>query len=588
MSKNSLALATALYAFASTDEAGEKFHRCSPAERLDGLLKGMPVIEPRPAAFSWWVSVVDTPPSGWTRREEMASYAEALGWKFIDAGWNPWQRCPSGLASVTTPVDLLDLFLVRGRVDLVKAMLKRPGAPSVEAMLERKYGVELGSAAEPCLVPLLSLAVQENHLQLVRWLLPLGADVSQVDSLGRSPLHCARTVAMVKLLLAHGATADITDHQGYTPVELWLSREKQKSVMAMGAEVGKKAPGALTALNRQCLVAAHLASGDNEPASVPPVLSLLRALGPAAWSPFIHPAQGLTSTLLLEALGPMEREVPFAQPAEVGAWLLANRPKKAVGLARCKGVQDDEAAWVAWMALAPSRLEDARVPARSLLEMAPKLTALLNQGWLSERTLSVFGEFFKAMLEGGSPRFRKQYQGFVTEDLSAAFVPNEKGQTLAGQWLAACAKGNTSVISWGSSGLTGSLRDWIAQEKPVPMDCLLPAMDMLVSTCHQGVSAETEKAFAALVDHPMPQKEDLFPSQGWSDPSVMLAWWINQGLAQRPPGSSLAAAWSGVDTTGLPPSLGLWFKGWRSRLVEERLAGVLERGAPPDLPKCRL
>lgn len=66
----------------------------------------------------------------------------------------------------------------------------------------------------------LFLAVERNHLQVVRFLISAGVDIDSVDHSGQTSLHRAtrrQSIPMMRLLLDMGATVDSKNDNGHTP-----------------------------------------------------------------------------------------------------------------------------------------------------------------------------------------------------------------------------------------------------------------------------------------------------------------------------------------------------------------------------------
>lgn len=64
----------------------------------------------------------------------------------------------------------------------------------------------------------LHIAVRWGHRDAIRLLLESGADANKTNRFGSAPLHMYPPIDIAKLLIAHGATIDIRDHDGETPL----------------------------------------------------------------------------------------------------------------------------------------------------------------------------------------------------------------------------------------------------------------------------------------------------------------------------------------------------------------------------------
>ena len=64
---------------------------------------------------------------------------------------------------------------------------------------------------------LLHLAAQGGDLRTVELLLKAGVDVNQVGDMGNTALHYAKDEGLARLLLSHGASADVYNEFGKQP-----------------------------------------------------------------------------------------------------------------------------------------------------------------------------------------------------------------------------------------------------------------------------------------------------------------------------------------------------------------------------------
>src|SRR5690242_2610644 len=64
---------------------------------------------------------------------------------------------------------------------------------------------------------LLHLAAQRGDVRTVELLLRAGIDVNQIGDMGNTALHYAQTEEMARLLLRHGASADVCNEFGKRP-----------------------------------------------------------------------------------------------------------------------------------------------------------------------------------------------------------------------------------------------------------------------------------------------------------------------------------------------------------------------------------
>ncbi|MCM8531030.1 MAG: ankyrin repeat domain-containing protein [Lentisphaeraceae bacterium] len=62
-------------------------------------------------------------------------------------------------------------------------------------------------------------AVKDERMQEIFKLISAGADVNEADDFGKSPLHYALNVQVVKLLISSGAEVNAKDKHGKTPLD---------------------------------------------------------------------------------------------------------------------------------------------------------------------------------------------------------------------------------------------------------------------------------------------------------------------------------------------------------------------------------
>lgn len=126
-------------------------------------------------------------------------------------------------------------------------------------------------------------AVVADDRSKVRRLLAAGRNPAQRDAAGRAPLHLARSLAVVELLLEYGAEVDARDHAGITPSMVHAGRSDALAIverlLAAGADPTLYAGGS-TALtwaaraDEPAIVERLLAAGcpiDAEPGATGPL-----------------------------------------------------------------------------------------------------------------------------------------------------------------------------------------------------------------------------------------------------------------------------------------------------------------------------
>ncbi|MFV8756337.1 ankyrin repeat domain-containing protein [Nannocystaceae bacterium ST9] len=90
-------------------------------------------------------------------------------------------------------------------------------------------------------------AVVADDRAKVRRVLASGAGVDALDAAGRRPLHLARSLGVVELLLAHGAEVNVHDANGVTPLMVHAGRggalDVVESLLARGADPSAQANG---------------------------------------------------------------------------------------------------------------------------------------------------------------------------------------------------------------------------------------------------------------------------------------------------------------------------------------------------------
>ncbi|WP_422460846.1 ankyrin repeat domain-containing protein [Endozoicomonas sp. ALB115] len=85
--------------------------------------------------------------------------------------------------------------------------------------------------------PLMSVVSYRGGFGAVKALLVAGASVNARNRLGRTPLHNVRSQAIVKELLARGADIEARDNNGDTPLAVQYNLEELKALLVAGASV---------------------------------------------------------------------------------------------------------------------------------------------------------------------------------------------------------------------------------------------------------------------------------------------------------------------------------------------------------------
>ena len=98
----------------------------------------------------------------------------------------------------------------------------------------------------------LHIAVEENNIGFARFLIAKGVSVHEKDSYGKTPLHWATEIEMVKLLIANGADVNTENNSGWTPLHEAVE-DNQKGIVKFlienGANVDAKSSTGSTSLH---------------------------------------------------------------------------------------------------------------------------------------------------------------------------------------------------------------------------------------------------------------------------------------------------------------------------------------------------
>ena len=85
--------------------------------------------------------------------------------------------------------------------------------------------------------------IKQNDLKKVAWALNLGLDINALLWGGFTPLHWAKNIALVELLISAGADVNVKDYKGDTPLHraVWMDNiELAKLLIASGTDVNAK------------------------------------------------------------------------------------------------------------------------------------------------------------------------------------------------------------------------------------------------------------------------------------------------------------------------------------------------------------
>lgn len=130
--------------------------------------------------------------------------------------------------SATLP-DGLDRLIGNGETEEVKALIAR---------------CEVGARTESYSETALHLSSLSLHPELFHWLIERGEDVNAADVYGNRPLHHqAGDEDLVRLLLQHGAEADVPNNKGITPIFIAAERHRIDVIdllVAAGADPARR------------------------------------------------------------------------------------------------------------------------------------------------------------------------------------------------------------------------------------------------------------------------------------------------------------------------------------------------------------
>lgn len=177
---------------------------------------------------------------------------------FLDAGVDP-----SGDVT-TTGISALVFAAMYNNVNAARALVKAgaKGVPSpndddgetplhvalhdnleMAKLLVSESGADINAVRKSDGATALALAILMAKIDMVRWLVKLGADVTIADKEGETPMHCAAivgSVEMAKVLLEANADVNAANEQGMSPLLHAVEEDRVdmiKFLLERGADV---------------------------------------------------------------------------------------------------------------------------------------------------------------------------------------------------------------------------------------------------------------------------------------------------------------------------------------------------------------
>ncbi|MBO9492597.1 ankyrin repeat domain-containing protein [Thalassotalea sp. G20_0] len=150
-------------------------------------------------------------------------------------------RTPLFLAVMSEIPDVVNILLDAGaRVNTCDRDYRTPLHEARSQAIVKALlarGADLEAKGRREETPLISVVSDPDSFGAVKALLDAGASVNARNRFGQTPLHIARSQAAVKELLARGADIEARDNDGNTPLAVQYNLEELKALLVAGASV---------------------------------------------------------------------------------------------------------------------------------------------------------------------------------------------------------------------------------------------------------------------------------------------------------------------------------------------------------------
>ena len=537
----------------------------------EGLDLAKPMLSGAPLLAHWWFHQLTSPVPQTALVSAHWGQVARLGWRLVERGFDIRQSwhwvAPSG-APVSARTSLRDVFLDSNHKSLIVELERRWGSPWTARDIEWRplTPSEMVADGQVCAQPRLIYHLLEEHLDRAKWLLSKGVDPNLVDASNQTALFNTKEPAVARRLLARGASLDVVDCFGRTPLECWaemsLTHGPAKVFM-----VAVSIPDKVSAPVLEKALRTHLRSKSPLARWARPVLEQIK---PRLSTPSVYKSQ----SLLEAAIGQAWNGLKIHDPTTF-RWLLDHTPGKT-----------RVHAWgsLAWQVLGTPEGTPTPARVRSWIKL---LSAHQADPCSPTQHPLAAGRTAIGLLEL-LPEALPMDAGVALPSSQKWIDSVDGGPSLMSQVMAVAEPLMHEPPLLPPSSFCSWIQHW-ASVRPLPADTLEPLVRLLM--VRAMVPMETNTAWSsaqpptALTESPAPST----PQNDRQTAQSSLAWCINRHVSDVCPGSQWpvpASLWKAFqDRLAVSPPA---WKAWGSALEAARLDKRLMPAPALASPRSRM